>query len=79
MGSIKRGKTEGEFKLTDEQFAFVELLNQMKNQYVQDMNHRISSVLNNLAKTQYGFQEQDDLQFELDFSDETHMLKVTKL
>lgn len=78
MGSIKRAKSD-ERQLTEQEFTFVQTLNDMKTSYVQDMNHRISAILNNIAKTRMDYEETQDLQFELDFTDDTHTLKITKL
>lgn len=80
MGSIKSNKAkEQSHKLSDKDFAYVQLLNEIKTRFVDDMNQRISSVLNSLAKTEMGYDKDGDLQFELDFADESHTLKVTKL
>lgn len=80
MGAIKNTKQKEEkHKLTDQEFAFVQMLNEMKSSYLQDMNHRMSAILNNIAKTRLGYEEKQDLQFEMDFGDEAHTLKVTKL
>jgi hypothetical protein len=78
MGSIKRAKSD-ERQLTEQEFTFVQTLNDMKTSYVQDMNHRISAILNNIAKTRMDYEETQDLQFELDFTDDTRTLKITKL
>jgi hypothetical protein len=39
----------------------------------------MSAFLNYVAKDRLGYPEKSDLQFELDFADESHTLKVTKL
>lgn len=78
MGSIKNSKP-AERKLTEEEFKYVLAINQAKQQIMQEYNNVQAAFLNYVAKTRMGYEDDQDLQFELDFTDQTRTLKVTKL
>lgn len=80
MGSIKNTKgKEQSHQLTQEEFDYVLAINRAKQGVMLEYNNVQSAFLNYLAKTRMGYEDKQDLQFELDFTDKTRTLKVTKL
>jgi hypothetical protein len=80
MGSIKNNKLKEEkHTLTDAEFNYVMNANRAKQQHIEADNLILSAFLNYVAKSRLGYEVKQDLQFELDFSDNSHTLKVIKL
>lgn len=78
MGSIKANKTDSQ-QLTEEEFNYVMNINQAKQGVANEYNRVLSAFLNYVAKSRMGYKPEQDLQFELDFSDKSRTLKITKL
>lgn len=82
MGTIKRkdaNENERSWSLRPEEYNYVLAINQAKLRVAQEYTNVQSAFLNYIAKTRMGYEEKQDLQFELDFADESHTLKITKL
>src|ERR1700752_83094 len=82
MGSIKNKNLDSQEKshtLTEAEFNSVMNLNVAKQNIINDLNKAISSYLKGIASTRLGYEYDTDLQFELDFADEKHILKITEL
>lgn len=79
MGSIKNTNKDTAHELTEAEFNYVMNVNQAKQNIVQEYNRVMSAFLNYVAKSRLGYAEDQDLQFELDFADNSRTLKVTKL
>lgn len=82
MGKLKdkiMDNNTNEFALKEEEFNHLMNLNVAKNQIVQSANVMMSSFLHYVATNRLGYDNDDNLQFELDFEDEKRILKVTKL
>lgn len=81
MGSIKSTATnpEQEHTLTEAEFNYVMNINQAKQGVVAEYNRVMSAFLKYVASDRLKYSAEDDLQFELDFSDEKRVLKVKKL
>lgn len=80
MGKIKDGITaEQSHELTEAEFNYVMNVNQAKSAIVEEYNRVMSAFLKYVASSRLGYPSEADLQFELDFSDKKHILKVTKL
>lgn len=81
MGSIKESADDGaqEHPLTEAEFNYVMNINQARENVGQEYTRVISAFLHYIASSRLGYDSKDDLQFELDFTDKEHKLKVTKI
>lgn len=80
MGSIKRNQgTEQTHELTEAEFNYIMNVNQAKQNIVEEYNRVISAFMKYVTTSRLGYNADTDLQFELDFADKKHNLKVTKL
>lgn len=81
MGSIKNSSMnpEQEHKLTEAEFNYVMNMQTAKQTNLEQSNKMISAFLKYITASRLKYNADDDLQFELDFSDEKHILKVTRL
>lgn len=79
MGSIKNTTVNNDeaksHPLQDDEFKYVLRVNEAKTAIADS----ISAFLHYIAVERMGYESTDSLQFELDFSDPKHVLKVTKL
>lgn len=66
-------------QLTDAEFNYVMNIQTAKQNIVDEYNRVISSFLKYVSSSRLEFDPNTDLQFELDFSDDKHELKITKL
>lgn len=78
MGSIKNNGAKS-FTLTDAEFNYVMNVNKAKQAVADEYNRVMSAFLNYVSKSRLGFPDDANLQFELDFTDAKHELKITKL
>ena len=62
-----------------EEFNYVMNVNGAKSNIVDEYNRVMSAFLKYIAVSRFGYEAEDDLQFELDFTDKKHVIKVTKL
>lgn len=81
MGSIKNNANpiNSTHELTEEEFNYLVNINAAKDNIVQEYNRVMSAFLKYVTVSRLGFPSEDDLQFELDFKDRKHQLKITKL
>lgn len=82
MGSIKHKHQhllEETHTLTESEFNYLMNINQAKSNIAQEYNRVISAFLKYVSATRLGYPPEEDLQFELDFSDAAKQVKVTKL
>ena len=81
MGSIKNMAmygTEQEHELTEAEFNYIMNVNDAKMKVTQEYNRVISAFLNYIAHSRLAYHD-DNLQFEVDFSDKSHKVRVTVL
>lgn len=80
MGSIKNSSDGPQsHTLTEDEFNYVMNINQAKQSISQEYTRVMSSFLHYVSSSRLGYSPQDDLQFEVDFTDEKRELKVTRL
>ena len=80
MGSIKNTPLKEEkHSLTEAEFNYIMNVNQAKQGVIEEYNRVLSAFLNYIAKSRLGYEADQNLQFEIDFADNSHTLKVTKL
>lgn len=82
MGSIKkRSQSEktSTHTLTEAEFNYVMNIQTAKQNIVDEYNRVTSAFLKYVSCDRLNFKPEEDLQFELDFADNKHELKVTKL
>lgn len=79
MGTIKNSESAPtEHKLSDAEFNYVMNIHQAKQNIMQEYDRVTSAFLYYLASNNFGYTPKDELQFELDFTDDSHTLKITK-
>jgi hypothetical protein len=79
LGSIKnKTNDEQSHTLTETEFNVVMNLNVAKQTALEQMNRAISTYLKGVCSTRLGYTAEEDLQFELDFANEKHELKITR-
>lgn len=82
MGRVKAQaatKQADSQKLTDEEFKYVQALTESRNRIYEEQGRTISAFLYYLAGTRLGYDGKQSLEFELDFDNPEHELKITKL
>lgn len=79
MGSIRNTKQSGEHKLKDAEFSFYMNIHQSQQIIYEEYNRMKAALLNYIAKSEWGYDPAQDLQFEFDIRDKDHTVKVTKL
>lgn len=80
MGSIKNSQTAAQdHVLSEQEFNYVMNVQTAKQAIADEYNRVMSAFLKYVSTTRLGYQPADDLQFELDFTDNKHTLKVTIL
>jgi hypothetical protein len=80
MGSIKNNHLiESTHELNEEEFNYLMNVNAAKQNIVQEYDRVMSAFLKYIATSRLQYPMEDDLQFELDFKDKKHELKITKL
>jgi hypothetical protein len=79
MGSIKNKKNEVEHQLTNVEFNYIMNVNKSKQNMTDEYNRVMAAFLKYISSTRLGYKDDAHLQFELNFTDESHILKVTEL
>lgn len=80
MGSIKdKANKEQTHTLTEEEFNYVMNINVAKQNIAEEYTRVISAFLKYIACSRLGYDPTADIQFELDFTDEGHNIKITPL
>lgn len=81
MGSIKNNsaKKNDSHQLTDEEMNYLINLNAAKQNIIKEYDRVMSAFLHYLASSRFGYDSTDDLQFEMDFADQSRTLKISKL
>lgn len=79
--AVKNRQLEKEtpYTLTEAEFNYVMNVQTAKQNIVDEYNRVISAFLKYVASSRLGYSPDEDLQFELDFSDSKHELKVTRI
>lgn len=82
MGSIKKKVTERtttEHTLTEPEFNYIMNAQTAKQRTAEEYSRIISAFLMYISNSRLGYTDDTALQFEIDFADEKHVLKVTAL
>lgn len=80
MGSIKKQSQDTQtHTLSEQEFNYVMNIQSAKQNVMEEYNRVISAFLKYVTSERLGYKPEDDLQFELDFSNNKHELKVTIL
>lgn len=81
MGSIKQKnhQIEAKFKLTEAEFDCLLNMNHAKQEILQQCTKTLTSYMKGLTVSKWGYDMDEDLQFELDFADKERLLKVTRI
>ena len=86
MGKIKQQVTESanepestSYTLKDEEFTYLLQANYVRKTLIDLIGQLISSRLHEISVTRLGYDKADQLQFEIDFDDKEHQLKIAKL
>lgn len=80
MGSIKNNTSNAApHELTEEEFNYIMNVNKAKENIVQEYNRVLSAFMHYISCSRMGYDSKDDLQFEIDFTDEKRILKITKV
>lgn len=78
---LNQDDKEKSFELTSQEFQYLKAMNDGRQRIFQEQGQTISAFLYFLAGSRLGYKTGKDikLQFELDFDDETHTLKISEL
>jgi hypothetical protein len=82
MGSIRDTAAQPDERthvLNEEEFNYVMNLQQAKTDDLAKWNRTISAFLKYITVSRLNYTSDEDLQFELDFSDKEHKLKITTI
>lgn len=80
MGSVKKqASNSSTHALTDAEFNYIMNIQTAKQHIVDEYNRVISAFMKYVSSSRLGYDPEATLQFELDFSDDKHILKITVL
>lgn len=79
--ALNQDDKEKSFNLTDQEFAYLKAMNDARQRIFQEQGQTISAFLYFVAGSRLGYKTGTDmnLQFEMDFDDETHTLRISEL
>lgn len=79
--ALNQGDKEKSFELTSQEFNYLKAMNDARQRIYAEQGRTISAFLYFVAGSRLGYKTGKDmeLQFEMDFDDETHTLKITEL
>jgi hypothetical protein len=66
------------FNLTNEEFEYVKAMNNARQNIYEEQGRTTAAFLYYLAGTKFGYTAGQELQFELDFDNPKHELKITE-